>query len=136
KEIQNHNLLDQYNNNKKDLQQLKTQTKQDKQKQKKYTDKIKKCLTEIESLKNNVCYACEQSLLDTPKHKEIIVNKQIVLETEENCLREIMENIDLSVKKIKLLESESKKQPQVFYDNLQLAWNHKTTVEQLEKKLI
>ena len=136
KEIQNHNLLDQYNNNKKDLQQLKTQTKQDKQKQKKYTDKIKKCLTEIESLKNNVCYACEQSLLDTPKHREIIVNKQIVLETEENCLREIMENIDLSDKKIKLLESESKKQPQVFYDNLQLAWNHKTTVEQLEKKLI
>ena len=136
KEIQNHNLLDQYNNNKKDLQQLKTQTKQDKQKQKKYTDKIKKYLTEIESLKNNVCYACEQSLLDTPKHREIIVNKQIVLETEENCLREIMENIDLSDKKIKLLESESKKQPQVFYDNLQLAWNHKTTVEQLEKKLI
>tara|TARA_B100000424_G_scaffold30130_1_gene20553 strand:- start:1858 stop:3642 length:1785 start_codon:yes stop_codon:yes gene_type:complete len=136
KEIKNHNLLDQYNNNKKDLQQLKTQTKQDKQKQKKYTDKIKKYLTEIESLKNNVCYACEQSLLDTPKHREIIVNKQIVLETEENCLREIMENIDLSDKKIKLLESESKKQPQVFYDNLQLAWNHKTTVEQLEKKLI
>ncbi len=136
KEIKNHNLLDQYNNNKKDLQQLKTQTKQDKQKQKKYTDKIKKYLTEIESLKNNVCYACEQSLLDTPKHREIIVNKQIVLETEENCLREIIENIDLSDKKIKLLESESKKQPQVFYDNLQLAWNHKTTVEQLEKKLI
>lgn len=135
-ELQNHKALDEYNTNKQELTNLLAQTKQDKLKQKKYSEKIDKYLVEIESLKNNVCYACNQSLHDTPEHKDIIVAKQNTLESEQQCLTKLENTITENLKQIKTLEKQSKKQPKVFYDSLQEAWNHKTTVEQLEKKLL
>lgn len=134
-EIKNHKLLDEYNNNKLEVSKLKTDLKQYKQKQKKYSDKISKYLKEIESLNNNVCYACNQSLHDTPEHKLIIIDKQKTLTSEEQCLTELLDNINFVEQKIKDLNNSNPKQPRVFYDNLQMAWNHKNTVEQLQKKL-
>jgi DNA repair exonuclease SbcCD ATPase subunit len=102
----------------------------DNQKQEKLVEKLKK---EIESLKNHKCYACgqevhDQTQSDILKQKEDLL-KETALQILSNQTQE-QEHRDV-LKEIGELEQ----CPTTQYDTIEKAYNHRNTVESLQKEL-
>ena len=94
---------------------------------------IGKLELEIKSLEDHKCYACGQDLHDN-KQDEILKDKR-------ELLTEAKQNVDsdkTSIEEIKNKISELGElgiQPEVFYDSLDDAYNHRSSLEQLNKEL-
>jgi DNA repair exonuclease SbcCD ATPase subunit len=102
----------------------------DNQKQEKLIEKLKK---EIDSLKDHKCYACGQDVHDS-KQAEILAQKEeqikeAALQMLANQTQE-MEHLD-TLKEIGELEN----CPVTQYDKIEEAYNHRNTVENLQKEL-
>jgi DNA repair exonuclease SbcCD ATPase subunit len=103
----------------------------DNQKQERLIEKLKK---EIESLKDHKCYACGQEVHDS-KQAEILQQKEDLLkETALQVLANLSqeEEHQATLKEIGELET----CPVTQYDTIEQAYNHRSTVEGLQKDLI
>lgn len=133
REIANHKALTLFNQKRKDIDDLKKyiiRCEQDQVREEKLIEKLQK---EIADLKDHKCYACGQDLHDS-KHEEVLAEKEAAL--QEAALQYLstqtqhLENTDA----LKAL-GELGDCPQVIYDNLEQALNHKSTLAGLEKDI-
>ena len=132
-ELQNHDLLDEYNNttNKiKEITKWKVACESEQVKLFKQLDKLKK---EIETLEKHECYACGQPIHDD-KHEQVLEEKRTTL--KETSLQYLANDEQLMshVEAIQLLGTQGKP-PKVFYDRKEDAINHRNTVANLRQQL-
>jgi DNA repair exonuclease SbcCD ATPase subunit len=132
-EIQAHRKLDEYNTKKAKIAETKRYISEISTNQAKLTkieDKLKK---ELAALDKHECYACGQSLHDE-KQDEIRKAKQELL--QETGLQWLANNTQQIEHETTLGDlGEVGPQPKVFYDKLESAYNHKSTLETLEREL-
>jgi DNA repair exonuclease SbcCD ATPase subunit len=132
-EIAAHRALAEYNTKKKDIADLTkavSRAEADMSREEKISDKLKKEITDLEDHK---CYACGQELHDS-KHEEVLAIKKKAL--QESALQYLSTNTQWmeltdAVKEL----GELGPMPNVFYDTLEQALNHKNTLTSLEKDL-
>jgi len=132
-EIAAHRALTEYNTKKKDIADLTkaiSRAEADMGREEKTSDKLKK---EIADLEDHKCYACGQELHDS-KHEEVLAGKKKAL--QESSLQYLSTNTQWmeltdAVKELGELGT----MPNVFYDTLEQALNHKNTLTSLEKDL-
>ena len=132
-ELSAHKALTEYNNlvkERADVQKSLTRARLDQDRERKAADKL---LAEVAALLEHKCHACGQDLHDD-KHEAIIAAKQD--ELDKACVE-----VDLLGVGIMGLENEledlreTSTQPQVFYDTLEDALNHRNSLEALQKEL-
>jgi DNA repair exonuclease SbcCD ATPase subunit len=132
-EIQQHRLLDDYHtrrNRKEDAEKWLKNIQQDKVKEEKLQSKLEK---EIQDLENHTCYACGSALHDQ-KHEAILDAKK--KQRQESALQMLAyltqenEHLDTisEVGELGVL-------PKVFYDTLEAALEHRSTLDSLVKRL-
>jgi len=132
-EIENHKLLDEFFAN----NLLKTNVSNALHKSKVALTKeemsVTKLSQEIKSLQENVCYACKQEIHDHT-HKEILDSKTTLLNTS---IAEVatLENECAQLQEALLNISDLGAAPAVYYDSLDSAYNHRTSVNTLASQL-
>jgi DNA repair exonuclease SbcCD ATPase subunit len=132
-EIQSHRDLESYHARRKQIDEHKKYIKQIESENDKLARQIEKLKGEIEALDNHRCYACGQGIHDA-KQNEIREDKQKqlqdtalqILTNETQCDEHQNELDDLG---------ELSTSPTVFYDTLELALNHKNSLDGLRKDL-
>ena len=96
----------------------------------KQVEKLKK---EIADLEDHKCYACGQEMHDS-KHEEVLAAKKKAL--QESALQTQSDNTQWTELTEALKElGELGPVPNVFYDTLEQALNHKSTIDSLERDL-
>ena len=132
-ELTNHRALDKYHNCKKALDEANKWIKliqQDNTKLEKLSEKIHK---EIADLESHRCYACGQDLHDN-QHEEILASKRSTL--QETALQLLTnqtqeaEHLD-AINKLGVLGTA----PTVFYDTVEQAYQHQSTLVGLQRDL-
>jgi DNA repair exonuclease SbcCD ATPase subunit len=102
----------------------------DNQKQEKLIEKLER---EIESLKDHKCYACGQEVHDQ-KQEEILAQKESLL--KETALQILANQTQEEEHRATLQEiGELEACPVTQYDTVEQAYNHRSTVESLQKDL-
>jgi DNA repair exonuclease SbcCD ATPase subunit len=102
----------------------------DNQKQEKLIEKLER---EIESLKDHKCYACGQEVHDQ-KQEEILAQKESLL--KETALQILANQTQEEEHRSTLREiGELEACPVTQYDTVEQAYNHRSTVESLQKDL-
>jgi DNA repair exonuclease SbcCD ATPase subunit len=92
-----------------------------------------KLTAELDSLLNHKCHACGQDLHDE-KHDGMVSTKTKQLEDSQSAIEEYATELESLNQSLKLL-GEATNCPQVIYDNLEEALNHKNTLDSLAKEL-
>jgi DNA repair exonuclease SbcCD ATPase subunit len=132
-EIQAHRDLAAFNEEQKsrtDLAKAQRQGESDLDRLNKLAAKLEK---EIVSLNEHRCYACGQDLHDA-KQDEILSNKQASLVESQEQAAAITTEIE-AIKAALLELGDLRHPPQVFYDTLEDALNHRNTLETLKTNL-
>ena len=114
---------------KQSAQQWITSIDRDIHKQDKLIEKLKK---EVEDLESHTCYACGQQLHDNA-HEKILKEKQDLL--KETALNILSAESQREEHTQILNESAELVKPAVFYTDINDAYNHRTSVEQLASEL-
>jgi len=132
-EIQSHNLLSEYVEKARQFTDLQDQLARLVNESDRYIKNQAKLEKEVESLEEHKCYACGQELHDN-KHEEILKDKKELLteavsfienskKSEEELTSQLASMGDLGTK------------PVVFYDKIEDAYNHRSSLEQLKSEL-
>jgi DNA repair exonuclease SbcCD ATPase subunit len=132
-EIQNHRDLESYHSRRKQIDEHKKYIKQIESENDKLTRQTEKLKGEIEDLDNHRCYACGQGIHDE-KQNEIRKDKQKQL---QDTSLQILTNESQRDEHQNELDDlgELGSAPAVFYDTLELALNHKNSLDGLRKDL-
>jgi DNA repair exonuclease SbcCD ATPase subunit len=93
----------------------------------------KKYTTELESLKNKKCHACDQALHDH-KHEELSKTAALHLTEAQTYYDKVATDLDLVQTGLKEL-GESPRPPATFYDSEAEALGHKNNLSSLEQSL-
>lgn len=132
-ELQAHRDLDTFNTTRRKIDETKkwmSKIKLEQDKLEKLTDKLQ---AEIVSLEKHECYACGQSIHDT-KQDEILNAKKEFL--KENALQYLANETQYNEHSETLRSlGELGTIPKVFYDTIDDAFNHKSTLDTLQKEL-
>jgi len=133
-EIVAHKCWDEYNKKKQrkdDAERWIAMIAADDQKQEKLVDRLKR---EIESLKAHKCYACGQDVHDS-KQSEILAQKDEML---KEAALQILANQSQEIEHRDTLREigELEACPVTQYDRIEEAYNHRNTVESLQKELL
>ena len=132
-ELANHKLLEDFyvqKNRREEAERWITSLDSDDDKQAKLIAKLDR---EITLLEEHKCHACGQDIHDS-KQEEILASKQ---EQKTEAEQQIVDNSDKRKEHAEILaEGELGVAPQVFYDTIDDAYNHRTTVASLEKELV
>jgi DNA repair exonuclease SbcCD ATPase subunit len=133
KEIENHKIIEEINVQKNvvaDAQRWIKSLKQENSRLEKQSSKLEK---EIEQLKDHRCYACGQELHDE-NHENILNDKK---QTLEETAQQVTDNVSELEKYQKTVDNSGKIEtvPEVFYDTLELAYEHQSSLSALEKEL-
>jgi len=132
-ELQGHKDLTLYNQRKKDhadLDKSINRTEEDISKEEK---SLKKIVKELEQLQDHKCYACGQDFHDE-KHTKVLKEKE---KSKRECEKNIKEYSELLVelKKTKEELGPIGKQPKLYYDTEQEAFQHRSLVDGLVKSI-
>ena len=132
-ELQGHKDLTLYNQRKKDhadLDKSINRTEEDISKEEK---SLKKIVKELEQLQDHKCYACGQDFHDE-KHTKVLKEKE---KSKRECEKNIKEYSELLVelKKAKEELGPIGKQPKLYYDTEQEAFQHRSLVDGLVKSI-
>ncbi len=132
-ELQGHKDLTLYNQRKKDhadLDKSINRTEEDISKEEK---SLKKIVKELEQLQDHKCYACGQDFHDE-KHTSVLKEKE---KSKKECEKNIKEYSELLVelKKAKEELGPIGKQPKLYYDTEQEAFQHRSLVDGLVKSI-
>ena len=101
------------------------------EKEQKVLERLEK---EIKSLEKHQCHACGQDVHDS-KHEEMVLSKGTQIQESINSVSEMTAELT-DLLEAKRLIGDLGVCPSVFYDNLEQALNHKSTLAGLEKDLI
>jgi DNA repair exonuclease SbcCD ATPase subunit len=93
-----------------------------------------KLTQEIQSLLNHKCHSCGQEVHDE-KHDLMVAAKQKQIDECKITINESSKELDLLNQAISLL-GEATPCPQVTYDNIEEALNHKNTLDSLAKEFV
>ena len=132
-ELQGHKDLTLYNQRKKDhadLDRSITRTEDDITKEEKL---LKKIVKELEQLQDHKCYACGQDFHDE-KHTSVLKEKEKSKQEYEKNIKEYSELLE----QLKLAKTELGpigKQPKLYYDTEQEAFQHRSLVDGLVKSI-
>jgi DNA repair exonuclease SbcCD ATPase subunit len=132
-EIINQRALIEWNKNKKEHDNLTAMIAKQVttfEKEQKTLDKLEK---ELNLLADHKCHSCGQDLHDE-KHESMVSTKTKQLEDSTNSVNEHQKELDTLKEALGLL-GELNACPQVSYDNLEEALNHKNTLSGLEKDI-
>ena len=132
-ELASHKALTEYNNAVKeraDVQKTLTRARLDQERERKAADRL---ATEVAALLEHKCHACGQDLHDD-RHEAIIAAKQT--EFDAACTEVDLLGVGITELENELDDiGEVSAQPQVFYDTLEDALNHRNSLEALRKEL-
>lgn len=132
-EIESHRLLDEYNSRKSIIDDANRWIKSLHQENTRLEKQLSKLEKEIEQLETHRCYACGQKLHDN-QHEKILSEKR---ETLEETAQQISEN-NSEHKKYQAIVEESgdlEKPPSVFYNTLEQAYEHQSSLSALQKEI-
>ena len=132
-ELQGHKELTLYNQRKKDhadLDKSINRTEDDNNKEEK---SLKKIVKELEQLQDHKCYACGQDFHDE-KHTKVVKEKE---KSKRDCEKNIKEYTELLIELRKAKEELGPigKQPKLYYDTEQEAFQHRSLVDSLVKSI-
>jgi DNA repair exonuclease SbcCD ATPase subunit len=132
-EILNHKLLADYHDRvkrKADAEKWIKAIQQDKVKEERNQTKLEK---EIADLENHTCYACGSALHDQ-KHEEVLSSKR---KQRQECALQLLALNTQELEHLDVLREvgEVGDMPSVIYDTLELALDHRNTLENLMKAL-
>ena len=132
-EIQQHRLLDDYHTRRKrkeDAEKWIKNIQQDKVKEERNRTKLE---TEIAALKSHTCYACGSPLHDQ-KHEEVLAGK---LKQQQECSLQLLALDTQELEHLDVIREvgELGLVPKVFYDTLETALEHRSTLDSLVKRL-
>ena len=132
-ELANHKLLIEYDQKQKDIADLEAALDRGKNDLAREQRGIAKLLPEIKALENHTCHSCGQDIHDD-KQEEILSAKQETL-AEHNTKVEQHTAYNTEIEEaVKALKPIGKK-PSVTYRKEEDAFNHKTTVDHLQRQL-
>ena len=131
-EIESHRLLDEFNSRKSIIDDANRWIKSLQQENNRLTKQSSKVEKEIEQLETHRCYACGQELHDN-QHETILAEKR---ETLQETVQQIEKN-NVEEKKYQSVIEETgalNKPPKVFYDTLEQAYEHQSSLSALQKE--
>jgi len=131
-ELKNHTQLAQWKeavSNRESAQQWISNIDKDVKKQNNLVKKLEKEIVQIESHK---CYACGQDLHDETQESILTEKKELLQESSVHIKSAIIEK--QKYEDI-LLTTEITSKPEVFYEDINDAYNHRSSVEQLKSEL-
>jgi DNA repair exonuclease SbcCD ATPase subunit len=132
-EVQAHRDLEAYHSKKKQIDEHKKYIRQIETENSKLEKQVEKLKIEIEDLNNHRCYACGQGIHDD-KQNEIREDKQKQL--QDTALQILTNETQRDEHQNELDDiGELGTAPSVFYDTLELALNHKNSLDGLRKDL-
>lgn len=132
-EIANHRALEAYNNKRKNINDLNSQIKRTELDLAREEKDLAKLKTDIESLENHTCNTCGHPFHDD-RQKTLLVNKH---KEHTETKKQVAANANLLIELNQTLTDlgELGDCPQVEYDTLEQALNHKNTLQGLERDL-
>ncbi len=132
-ELKAHTERKNYKDKKREIEDLTDSLRRYEKDSERNTKTVDKLQKEIASLEDHKCYACGQELHDN-KQDEILKDKKQMLTEAKDSIDSDTTNINNI--KVKIAElGELGIQPEVFYDSLDDAYNHRNSLEQLKKEL-
>ena len=132
-ELQGHKDLAEYNQRKKDIADLDkniSRTEDDLQKEEKNLKKVEK---ELAQLAEHKCYACGQDFHDD-KHATVLKEKEKAKKESKKLINEHTEFLS-ELKAAKVALGPIGKQPKLYYDTEQEAFQHRSMVDSLVKSI-
>ena len=132
-EVQAHRDLEAYHLRKKQIDEHQLWIRQIEQDDIKLTRDQQKLQRDIDALREHRCHACGQELHDT-KQDEIITEKQRVL---QDIAMQLLSNNTQKIEHLNEIDDlgELGTAPQVFYDDLEQALNHRNSLDGLRRDL-
>jgi DNA repair exonuclease SbcCD ATPase subunit len=133
-EIQAHRDLEAYHAKKKSIDEANRWIRQINQENTKLDRDSEKLQRDIDALKQHRCHACGQEIHDS-KQDEILAEKQKNL---QEIALQIVHNESQCLEHLNAIDNigELGTSPTVFYDTLEMALNHKNSVDGLRKDLV
>ena len=132
-EIVNQRALIEWTKNKKERDSLVSMAAKQSASVDKEQKNLDKLIKELALLKDHKCHSCGHELHDE-KHEAMLTTKTNQLNESQASLTEYQNELNVLNEAISLLGNESVC-PQVIYDNLEEALNHKNTIDGLSKEL-
>ena len=132
-EIANHQLLNEYTENKSKLDSANSWIDSISADNKKLNDLEKRVRSDIEKIKDNKCFACGQDIHDN-KQEEILREKEDLLGETLTHLLENQKKLE-EYEKIISEVGELSSPPKVFYENLNDAYEHQNSVTVLKEQI-
>ena len=132
-EITNQRALVEWNKNKKEIDNLNALLAKQTATLEKEQKLLTKFETELVSLNDHKCHSCGQDIHDT-KHDEMLANKARQVEESQTAITEHEAELSALTEALGLLGTLGLV-PEVTYDNLEQALNHKSTLDSFEKDL-
>jgi DNA repair exonuclease SbcCD ATPase subunit len=132
-EISNQRALVEWNKNKKEIDNLNALLAKQTATLEKEQKLLTKFETELVSLNDHKCHSCGQDIHDT-KHDEMLASKARQVEESSTAIVEHEAELSALTEALGLLGTLGSV-PEVTYDNLEQALNHKSTLDSFEKDL-
>lgn len=132
-ELKAHTERKNYKDKKRELEDLEDNLRRYEKDSERYTKTVDKLEKEIASLEDHKCYACGQELHDNKQDEILKDKKEMLTEAKGNIDSDTTSINDIKIKIAEL--GELGIQPEVFYDSLDDAYNHRNSLEQLKKEL-
>jgi DNA repair exonuclease SbcCD ATPase subunit len=132
-EIANHQLLNEYTENKSKLDSANSWIDSISEDNKKLNDLEKRVRSDIEKIKDHKCFACGQDIHDN-KQEEILREKEDLLGETLTHLLENQKKLE-EYEKIISEVGELSSPPKVFYENLNDAYEHQNSVTVLKEQI-
>ena len=132
-ELKAHTERKNYKDKKRELEDLEDNLRRYEKDSERYTKTVDKLEKEIASLEDHKCYACGQELHDNKQDEILKDKKEMLTEAKDNIDSDTTSINDIKIKIAEL--GELGIQPEVFYDSLDDAYNHRNSLEQLKKEL-
>ncbi len=132
-EITNQRALVEWNKNKKELDNLTSLVAKQTSTLEKEQKSLEKLEKELTSLLDHKCHSCGQDIHDV-KHESMLDTKKKQVEDSKTTINEYAEELTALTEAVSLL-GELGTCPDVHYDTLEEALNHKNTVAGLERDL-
>lgn len=132
-ELKAHTERKNYKDKKREIEDLEDNLRRYEKDSERYTKTVDKLEKEIASLEDHKCYACGQELHDNKQDEILKDKKEMLTEAKGNIDSDTTSINDIKIKIAEL--GELGIQPEVFYDSLDDAYNHRNSLEQLKKEL-
>tara|TARA_B100000242_G_C43054196_1_gene492873 strand:- start:1020 stop:2789 length:1770 start_codon:yes stop_codon:yes gene_type:complete len=132
-ELKAHTERKNYKDKKREIEDLTDSLRRYEKDSERNTKTVDKLQKEIASLEDHKCYACGQELHDNKQDEILKDKKQMLTEAKDSIDSDTTSINNIKVKVAEL--GELGIQPEVFYDSLDDAYNHRNSLEQLKKEL-